>query len=80
MPRPTVAAGIELARSLQPRVILLDVMMPDLDGWAVLKALKADSVTADIPVVIVSFVAEAKLGALARRGPTRSSSRSTGPS
>ncbi len=56
-------SGIELARSLQPRVILLDVMMPDLDGWAVLKALKADSVTADIPVVIVSFVAEAKLGA-----------------
>ena len=56
-------SGLELARSLQPRVILLDVMMPDLDGWAVLKALKADPVTADIPVVIVSFVAEAKLGA-----------------
>ena len=55
--------GIDLARSLKPRVILLDVMMPDLDGWAVLRALKADPVTADIPVVIVSFVAEAKLGA-----------------
>ena len=56
-------SGLELARSLQPRVILLDVMMPDIDGWAVLKALKGDPVTADIPVVIVSFVAEAKLGA-----------------
>ncbi len=56
-------SGLELARSLQPRVILLDVMMPDLDGWAVLKALKADPATAAIPVVIVSFVAEAKLGA-----------------
>ena len=56
-------SGLELARSLKPRVILLDVMMPDLDGWAVLKALKADPVTVDIPVVIVSFVAEAKLGA-----------------
>ena len=56
-------SGLELARSLQPRVILLDVMMPDIDGWAVLKALKGDPVTAKIPVVIVSFVAEAKLGA-----------------
>ncbi len=55
--------GLDLARSLRPRVILLDVMMPELDGWAVLKALKADSATANIPVVIVSFVAEAKLGA-----------------
>ena len=56
-------SGLELARSMQPRVILLDVMMPDIDGWAVLKALKGDPVTAKIPVVIVSFVAEAKLGA-----------------
>ena len=54
--------GLQLARSLKPRVILLDVMMPDLDGWAVLKELKADPETADIPVVIVSFVAEPKLG------------------
>ena len=56
-------SGLALARSLPPRVILLAVMMPDLDGWAVLKALKADPATAAIPVVIVSFVAEAKLGA-----------------
>ena len=56
-------SGIDLARSLKPRVILLDVMMPELDGWAVLKALKADPETANIPVVIVSFVAEPKLGA-----------------
>ena len=55
--------GLLLARTLKPRVILLDVMMPDLDGWAVLKHLKADPATADIPVVIVSFVAEPKLGA-----------------
>ena len=60
---PDGRSGLDMARSLQPRVILLDVMMPDLDGWAVLKALKADPATADIPVVIVSFVAEAKLGA-----------------
>ncbi len=55
--------GLELARALKPRVILLDVMMPDTDGWTVLKTLKADPDTADIPVVIVSFVAEPELGA-----------------
>ncbi len=52
-------SGLELARLLEPRVILLDVMMPDMDGWTVLKALKADEATAAIPVVMVSFVADA---------------------
>src|SRR3712207_7723176 len=33
-------SGLELARALKPRVILLDVMMPHIDGWAVLSALK----------------------------------------
>ena len=51
-------SGLELARTLQPRVILLDVMMPGMDGWAVLNALKADPETAKIPVVMVSFVAD----------------------
>jgi PAS domain S-box-containing protein len=50
--------GLELARELQPRAILLDVMMPRVDGWAVLSALKADPDLADIPVVMVSFVQE----------------------
>ncbi len=56
-------SGLDLARRFRPRVILLDVMMPDADGWSVLRMLKADADTADIPVVIVSFVAEARLGA-----------------
>ena len=56
-------AGLELARTSAPRVILLDVMMPDMDGWSVLEALKADRATANVPVVMVSFVAEAALGA-----------------
>jgi signal transduction histidine kinase/CheY-like chemotaxis protein len=55
--------GFELARSLVPRVILLDVMMPGMDGWSVLEALKADATTAKIPVVMVSFVAEASTSA-----------------
>ena len=50
--------GLELARKALPRVILLDVMMPEMDGWSVLSALKQDEATTDIPVVMVSFVAD----------------------
>ncbi|MFN2976582.1 response regulator [Terriglobus aquaticus] len=50
--------GVELARSLQPRAILLDVMMPQMDGWSVLSAIKSDPETERIPVVMVSFVNE----------------------
>ena len=53
--------GLELARTSPPRVILLDVMMPEMDGWSVLEALKADVATAKVPVVMVSFVAEAAM-------------------
>jgi PAS domain S-box-containing protein len=56
-------SGLELARSLMPRVILLDVMMPGMDGWSVLSALKADPDTGKIPVVMVSFVADPGLSA-----------------
>ena len=55
-------SGLEMARTLKPHVILLDVMMPELDGWTVLKALKDDPSTSKIPVVMVSFVAEAIIG------------------
>ncbi len=56
------AQGLELARQLRPRVITLDVMMPGLDGWAVLSALKADPLTAEIPVVMMTIVDDRHLG------------------
>jgi len=56
-------SGLDLARRLRPMAVLLDVMMPELDGWAVLATLKDDPDTRDIPVVMVSFVADAALGA-----------------
>ena len=59
---PDGRAGLELARQIHPRAILLDVMMPQMDGWSVLGALKADPATADIPVVMVTFVNEQGLG------------------
>jgi signal transduction histidine kinase/CheY-like chemotaxis protein len=55
-------AGLRLARELQPDIITLDVMMPDMDGWAVLSALKADAELADIPVVMLTIVDNKNLG------------------
>ena len=59
---PDGRAGLALARTLKPRAILLDVMMPQMDGWSVLGALKADADLSKIPVVMVTFVADAGLG------------------
>ncbi|MDQ0391157.1 response regulator [Labrys monachus] len=56
------AEAIEQARALRPAVILLDVMMPKVDGWTVLGTLKNDPALADIPVVIVSLLDERPLG------------------
>ena len=57
------ASGLEMARTHLPRAILLDVMMPKMDGWSVLTALKADPKLAAIPVVMVTFVDERALSA-----------------
>ena len=54
--------GLRLARELEPDAITLDVMMPGLDGWAVLGALKGDAATADIPVVMLTIVDDRNLG------------------
>ncbi len=48
--------GLRLAREIQPVAITLDVMMPGMDGWAVLTKLKADPDLADIPVVMLTIV------------------------
>jgi DNA-binding response OmpR family regulator len=54
--------GLELAKQLRPAVITLDVMMPGIDGWAVLTALKADPSTADIPVIMLTIVDDKNMG------------------
>jgi PAS domain S-box-containing protein len=50
--------GLRLARELQPDAILLDVMMPRLDGWGVLSALKSEPGLAETPVVMITVVQE----------------------
>ncbi len=54
--------ALTLAKQLKPRLITLDVMMPSMDGWSVLTALKADPETRDIPVVMVSIIEDRQLG------------------
>ena len=54
--------GLALARQLHPALITLDVLMPGLDGWSVLQALKADPELAEIPVVMLTIVDEKNKG------------------
>src|SRR2546428_11219673 len=51
---PSGASGLELARRLGLNVILVDVMMPEIDGYEVCRRLKAEPATADVPIVMIT--------------------------
>jgi CheY-like chemotaxis protein len=48
--------GLRMAAELQPCAIILDVVLPEMDGWTVLATLKASDATADIPVIMLTMV------------------------
>ncbi len=50
--------GLTLVQVQRPDVILLDLMMPDLDGWEVYRRLKEDAVLAAVPVIVVTARAQ----------------------
>jgi DNA-binding response OmpR family regulator len=50
--------GLELVRDQLPDLVLLDLMMPDMDGWDVYQQIRADGPTQDIPVIIVTAKAQ----------------------
>jgi signal transduction histidine kinase/DNA-binding response OmpR family regulator len=54
--------GLRLVRELRPAAVTLDIMMPDLDGWTVLAAIKGDPALASIPVVLMSIVDQKNRG------------------
>jgi PAS domain S-box-containing protein len=54
--------GLKLAREARPSLITLDVVMSGIDGWGVLKALKADPNLASIPVIMITIVDNPALG------------------
>jgi CheY-like chemotaxis protein len=61
----TAASGVEglkKVRELRPAAVTLDIMMPEIDGWTVLAAMKGDPALAGIPIVIVTIVDEQRRG------------------
>jgi DNA-binding response OmpR family regulator len=50
--------GLAKARSLKPDLVLLDLMMPDMDGWDVFHRLRAEPALADVPVIVVTARAQ----------------------
>ncbi len=54
--------GLRLARESPPDVIVLDVQMPGMDGWAVLQTLKADAALRNVPVVLLTMMDQKNLG------------------
>jgi CheY-like chemotaxis protein len=54
--------GLKRAKELHPIAITLDVIMPDIDGWTVLAALRGDPELADVPVVMATIVDEQRHG------------------
>lgn len=50
--------GLDTIKQVQPDLILLDLMMPDMDGWDVYQQIKANPDTSDIPVIVVTAKAQ----------------------
>ncbi|MFN8398836.1 MAG: GAF domain-containing protein [Anaerolineales bacterium] len=61
-PLTNPSQAVEIAKQVKPFAITLDIMMPGTDGWTVLDALKSDSSTRNIPVIICSIVEDIEKG------------------
>jgi PAS domain S-box-containing protein len=54
--------GLQLAKQLRPDAITLDVLLPQINGWQILSALKADPEVSDIPVIVMSIIDDKNTG------------------
>ena len=52
------ASGLEIIRNEKPDLVLLDLMMPEMDGWEVYQQIKSDETTKYIPVIVVTAKAQ----------------------
>ena len=59
---PDGLAGLDLVRQVKPSVIVLDVMMPGMDGWAVISELKSDPDLQAIPVILATMIEDKEMG------------------
>jgi DNA-binding response OmpR family regulator len=59
---PTGEQGLELARRIRPAAVLLDILLPGIDGWEVLRQLKADRDLAGVPVFMATVIDEPEVG------------------
>jgi len=59
---PTGEQGLQLAREIRPAAVLLDILLPGIDGWEVLRQLKADQHLAGVPVFMATVIDEPEVG------------------
>jgi signal transduction histidine kinase/CheY-like chemotaxis protein/HAMP domain-containing protein len=55
-------SGLRVARAKRPNAIILDIMMPERDGWSVLREIKSDPTLCDIPVILATVVPDREMG------------------
>ncbi|MBL9059811.1 MAG: response regulator, partial [Mangrovicoccus sp.] len=57
-----VQSGLELARQHRPRAIVLDIIMPERDGWSMLRELRGDAALCDTPVILATVLSDREMG------------------
>jgi putative two-component system response regulator len=70
--------GLDLARRVRPDIILLDVMMPEMDGYEICRRLKSETETRDIPVIFITARGSGSRSVAPTISPSRSGRPSSG--
>ena len=52
----TALEGLQLIQQIHPALVILDIMLPDMDGWSVYDALRGDPINAEIPIIMLTVL------------------------